>query len=79
MRNKVCGILMIICMNMIFCSEPVLAFSQYSYSCKADAQKDFYETKKVKIGYQYKVVEGILYRRLYDFTNNKPLGNWERI
>ncbi len=77
MRNKMCGILMIICMNMIFCSEPVFAFSQYTYSCNADVQKDIYETKKVKIGYQYKDFGGVLYRRLYDFTNDKPLGDWE--
>ena len=30
-----------------------------------------------KIGYQYKVIDNVLYRRLYNFTANKPVGDWE--
>ena len=35
--------------------------------------------KKDIIGYQYKKVNNIIYRRLYNFSANKPLGDWERI
>ena len=29
------------------------------------------------IGYQYKVIDNVLYRRLYNFTARKPLSDWE--
>lgn len=28
------------------------------------------------IDYQYKVVDGVLYKRLYNYTLNKPLSDW---
>lgn len=31
------------------------------------------------IRWMYKSVNGILYRRKYDFTLNKWIGNWERV
>ena len=31
------------------------------------------------IDYQYKVVNNILYRRLYNYTLNKPVSNWIRV
>ncbi|MGL5899632.1 MAG: hypothetical protein ACRCZW_08220 [Lactobacillaceae bacterium] len=31
------------------------------------------------IEYRYKLVKGYLYRRLYDATNDKWLGPWEKI
>ena len=35
------------------------------------------ESRVDKIGYQYKVIDNVLYRRLYNFTANKPVGDWE--
>lgn len=35
--------------------------------------------RKDIIGYQYKKVNNIIYRRLYNFSANKPLSDWERI
>ena len=31
------------------------------------------------IDWEYKTINGILYRRLYNFTTNNPLSNWERV
>lgn len=31
------------------------------------------------IDYQYKVVNNVLYRRLYNYTLNKPLSDWVRV
>ena len=37
------------------------------------------ETKSDKIGYQYKKSNGKIYKRLYNFTKNKPLSEWELV
>ena len=29
------------------------------------------------IDWQYKVIDGKLYKRLYNYTTNKPLGDWQ--
>lgn len=34
-------------------------------------------TARTNVGYVYKTENGKLYRRLYDFANQKWLGNWE--
>lgn len=31
-----------------------------------------------KTGWRYKVINGILYKRLYDYTNKRWIGNWIR-
>lgn len=31
------------------------------------------------IGYQYKTVKGVLYKRLYNFTLRKPLSSWKKV
>ena len=37
------------------------------------------DSRKDSIGYQYKIINGVLYRRLYNFSSNKPLSNWEKV
>lgn len=32
-----------------------------------------------KIDWRYKVINGILYKRLYDYTNKRWIGNWIRV
>lgn len=31
------------------------------------------------IRYQYTVIDGILYKRLYNYSKNKPIGSWEKV
>lgn len=58
---------------------PTIAFAaptaNASHSDEVSINKSL--TKQDKIGYQYKVIDNILYRRLYNFTANKPLSDWE--
>lgn len=35
------------------------------------------EIRADKIDWQYKTVNGILYRRLYNYTTKKPVSDWE--
>lgn len=50
----------------------------------ANAQKATYQTTKEsslvtranKLVWKYKVIDGKLYRRLYDLTQNKWIGEW---
>lgn len=36
-----------------------------------------HEMRKDDIRYQYKVINNILYQRLYNFTTRKPVTDWE--
>ena len=65
--------IMLICV-MSLSATPVQAENYVKY---AECTKPV-ELRKDVIGYQYKTVNGIRYRRLYNFTTKKPLGKWER-
>lgn len=41
------------------------------------AENSAIEPRVDDIGYQYKVIDNVLYRRLYNFTARKPLSDWE--
>lgn len=36
-----------------------------------------FQTRAANIGWRYKNEDGRLYRRLYDYTNQKWIGEWE--
>jgi len=42
------------------------------------ATREGISTRRPIIEYRYKLVNGYLYRRLYDATNDKWLGPWKR-
>lgn len=31
------------------------------------------------VGWRYKTVNGVLYRRLFNYTHNEWVGNWEKV
>lgn len=76
MKKKILSILMIAFIATTICSESVLAFPQYTYSDNTDKSEDICEPRAHKIGYVYKVVDDVLYKRLYDFTAQKYIGDW---
>ena len=60
--------------------SPAINNSSYDFSINTASSIDSTVLpKKDIIGYQYKKVNNIIYRRLYNFSANKPLGDWERI
>ena len=59
---------------------PAINNSSYDFSINTASSIDSTVLpKKDIIGYQYKKVNNIIYRRLYNFSANKPVGDWERI
>lgn len=53
-----------------------LAASPEKYNINLENNVDL--SKRDKIGYQYKTIDNVLYKRLYNFTTNKPLSDWEK-
>lgn len=60
-------------------SEGVLAFQQPIYFYDVRGEDAQCEPRADRIGYQYRNVNGVEYRRLYNFTKGIPLGDWERV
>lgn len=76
MRKKIGTVLTIAFILTITCSNSVLAFPQYLYLDNTDKIGDICEPRADDIAYQYKVINGVLYKRLYNFTTQKPLSGW---
>lgn len=76
MRKKIVSILMLAFTFTTMCSESVFAFSQYPYLDNTNKIEDICEPRADDIDYQYKVFNGVLYKRLYNFTTQKPLSGW---
>lgn len=79
MKRKMIMVLMGICILTHISLENVLAFTQYTCLDCPDGMKMVRESRADDIRYQYKTVNGVNYRRLYNFTTRKPLSDWERI
>ena len=55
---------------------------QKSYGLSTMSEQNIKSVSKMRvdlIDWEYKTINGILYRRLYNFTTNNPLSNWERV
>ena len=76
MRKKIIPILMLAFTFTTMCSESVLAFPQCTYLNNTDNSEGTCEPRANKIDYVYKVVDGVLYKRLYNFTTQEYIGNW---
>ncbi len=76
MKKKIISILMFAFIATTICSESVLAFPQYTYLDNTDKSGDICEPRAHDIRYVYKAVDGVLYKRLYDFTAQKYIGDW---
>lgn len=79
MSRKTSAVLIGICILTHFFSENVLAFTQHTYLGCPNEKKMIYTPKKDDIRYQYIYVNGVQYRRLYNFTTQTPLSDWERV
>lgn len=76
MRKKIIPILMLAFTFTTMCSKPVLAFPHCTYLNNTDNSEGTCEPRANDIDYQYKVIDGVLYKRLYNFTTHKPLSDW---
>lgn len=69
---------------LIGCVMAMISFNCMSIVALASTNTSYIQTEGSDIearvddiGYQYKVIDNVLYRRLYNFTARKPLGDWE--
>lgn len=46
-----------------------------TYHLQAHSEISSFE---IQTGWKYKIVNGVLYKRLYDYTNRKWIGDWIR-
>lgn len=63
--------------SLFFTPSLVLADTCNHQSNSVTISSNSIEPRKDEIGYQYTVINGVLYKRLYNFSQNKPLGDWE--
>ena len=55
---------------------------QKSYGLSTMSEQNIKSVSNMRvdlIDWEYKTINGFLYRRLYNFTTNNPLSNWERV
>ena len=74
MKRKLFFYIIIAMVSFNLMSIVALASTDISY---VQAENSDIEVRVDDIGYQYKVIDNVLYRRLYNFTANKPVGDWE--
>ncbi len=55
---------------------PIIAQASTSTVCMEKETSDI-EPRVDKIGYQYKVIDNVLHRRLFNFSTGEPLSDWE--
>lgn len=55
----------------------VFASPVHKYIDTASEATDIH--REGRIGYQYKVINGVLYKRLYDYVADKALSDWVRV
>ncbi|NBI73032.1 hypothetical protein D3Z50_18660 [Clostridiaceae bacterium] len=55
---------------------PIIAMASTSAVCMEQEVLDV-DPRVDKIGYQYKVIDNVLYRRLYNFSTGEVLSDWE--
>jgi hypothetical protein len=74
MRRKflICCTLALVSLNSI----SALASVPVNSVCTKTAMSNI-EPKKDDIRYQFKVINNVLYRRLYNFSTNEPVTDWE--
>ena len=60
--------------NLIFLAAP-LSVSAMSPSSDQPALSDV--ERKPDIDWQYTVIDGVLYRRLFNYSTKTPLSDWE--
>ena len=74
MKRKLFFYIIIAMVSFNLMSIVALASTDISY---VQAENSDIEVRVDDIGYQYKVIDNVLYRRLYNFTARKPLGDCE--
>ena len=74
MKRKLFFYIIIAMVSFNLMSIVALASTDISY---VQAENSDIEVRVDDIGYQYKVIDKLLYRRLYNFMARKPLGDWE--
>lgn len=74
--KKILGILISILISVNIISSTVFGFTGNVYKDNTADTQNVY--RKNEIDYQYRSINGILYKRLYDFTAHKPLSDWVR-
>lgn len=55
----------------------VLAATPKNYIFESKDSVSEQSARQDEIGYQYRVFNNVLYQRLFNFTKNKPLSDWE--
>lgn len=56
---------------------PANVFSGTEKVCAATVEGEEITPKADDIDWQYSVRNGVLYKRLYNYTTNKPLSDWQ--
>ncbi len=74
--KKIFGISISIMISVNIISTTAFGFAVNVYDDNTVTTQNI--SRKNKIDYQYRNINGILYKRLYDFTANKPLSDWVR-
>ena len=72
--NKVFYGVLLIQLNIFMLTGNVYASTVNYYNIYYESS---IEIRADKIDWQYKTVNGILYRRLYNYTTKKPVSDWE--
>lgn len=66
---------MLISINIF--ATTVFASPVHKYINTASESADIH--REGRIGYQYRVINGVLYKRLYDYVADKALSDWVRV
>ncbi len=66
---------MLISINVF--ATTVFALPVHKYMDTASESADIH--REGRIGYQYRVINGVLYKRLYDYVADKALSDWVRV
>lgn len=54
----------------------VVAATQETYH-NITAEKEYISSRKAIIGWRYKIVDGTLFKRQYNYTTQQWIGKWE--
>lgn len=77
MKNKKILVFALLLSQILIVESP-----QKSYGLSTMSEQNIKSVSNMRvdhIDWEYKTINGILCRRLYNFTTNNPLSNWERV
>ena len=73
MKKCILQVILLISISL-FCFSPLTATA----NCLNNQYNINFE-RSAKIGWRYKIINGIMYKRLYDYTNKRWIGDWIKV